>query len=247
MESINEKEPVLHRMRVRLHSSNLPGTEGVFSARTDSEAVLSVEDVCAKLKNRGGFTGDYDDLVSHTRKFLREMAYQLCDGFTVNTEWFSIHPVVGGYFDTVHGDRKPKKHSVTFRFRACEPLNRAADLITLEVEGSESGFIESCFDFESEAAGMVTPGGYFRLSGVKIKVKGNNPDVGVYFVSRADPSERYKVTGYLAANTSRKVTGCVPEMPAGEYGIEVMTQFTVGGIDLQSPRTIASDFTVRVG
>jgi hypothetical protein len=70
--------------------------EGAYIARTDNEASLSVEEVCAALKNRGGFTGSYDDLVEHVKQFFDEAAYQLCGGFAVNTGCFSVHPNVGG-------------------------------------------------------------------------------------------------------------------------------------------------------
>ena len=90
---------VLHKIHVRLYPSNLPQAHGALFARTDSEAVLSVEDVAKELKTRGGFTGNYQDLIAHSRQFLDEMIYQLCDGFAVNLGYFSIHPVVGGFFE----------------------------------------------------------------------------------------------------------------------------------------------------
>jgi len=247
MKSIGDMDDILHRMRVKLHRSNLKGAEGAYMARTDSYAVLSVEDVCAALKKRGGFTGNYGDLVLHVTQFLYEVAYQLCDGFTVNTGLFSVHPVVGGYFDTAHGDREPKKHPVTFRFHSREPLRRLAEHIIVEVEEADGGFIESFLDNESGSVNSTaTPGGHFVLGGNKIKVTGDNPDVGVYFVSKADPSVCLKAAPFLPVNTSRKLVGMVPPLPAGEYGIVVKTQYTVGGINLQKPRTITSDFTIRV-
>jgi hypothetical protein len=75
--------------------------EGEYIARTDNEATLSIEQVCVALKNRGGFTGSYDDLVDHIRQFLAELVHQLCDGFAVNTGYFSVYPFVGGTFDSI--------------------------------------------------------------------------------------------------------------------------------------------------
>jgi hypothetical protein len=75
---------VLHRIRVKLYPNYLPQVEGAYIARTDNEASLTIEQVCAALKNRGGFTGNYDDLVEHVKQFLDEVVYQICDGFAVN-------------------------------------------------------------------------------------------------------------------------------------------------------------------
>jgi len=242
-----EIEEKMHRVRVRLRRNNLPGAVGAFLARTVSEALLSIEEICASLKNRGGFTGNYDDLVSFVKQFLEEVVYLLCNGFAVNMGYFSIHPVVGGYFDTAHGDIEPKEHPITFRFHARKPLRKLSKYIDVEIiKATAGGVIDSFFDVDSEAANKtITPGGLFIVSGDKIKVTGNHPDVGVYFVSRSDPSLRYKVTGALPGNTRSKIIGVVPPLSAGEYVIEVKTQFTPGGINLNEPRTVVSDFTLR--
>jgi hypothetical protein len=45
----------MHKMRAKLYPSYLPGTEGKYIARTANEASVSIEDICASMKNRGGF------------------------------------------------------------------------------------------------------------------------------------------------------------------------------------------------
>ncbi|MDR2194250.1 MAG: hypothetical protein LBP19_07270, partial [Treponema sp.] len=101
MAIINAVTEVLHRIRVKLYPNYLSTIAGAYIARTDSEASLTIEDVCAALKNRGGFTGNYDDLVTHVKQFLDEVAYQLCDGFAVNLLYFLAYPNVGGTFDKI--------------------------------------------------------------------------------------------------------------------------------------------------
>jgi hypothetical protein len=61
--------------------------------------------VCAAAKNRGDFTGNYDDLVEHIKQHFNEATWQLCDGFSVNTECYTpCTPNVGGTFDkTIEG------------------------------------------------------------------------------------------------------------------------------------------------
>ena len=72
----------------------------------------------------------------------------------------------------------------------------------------------------------VTPGGLFSAAGSRIKAAGGSPDCGVWFVSREDPPRRYKVTKALAENAGSKVSGLVPALPAGEYGVEIVTCYT---------------------
>jgi hypothetical protein len=247
MASINDTDQVLHRIRVRLFPSNLSGSKDAYYARTVNEAELTVEDVAAALVKRGGFTGNYNDLIKHIREFFDETAYQLCDGFAVNAGYFSIHPAVGGFFASENED--PRGHPVQFRFRARKPLRDLARYITVEADSTaDSGCIDSFIDIDSgEVNGRVTPGGIFTVTGRKIKVTGSSRDCGLYFVSEADQRRRFKVNRKFAGNVNARVSGIVPALPAGKYHIEIRTQYTVGGIDLKQPRTVASGFAVRAG
>jgi hypothetical protein len=245
MASNNESNLVLHHIRVRLFPSNLPGSKKAWYARTANEAELTIEDVAKAMVERGGFTGNYYDLVKHVREFLDEAAYQLCDGYAINMGYFSIHPVVGGFFASERED--PSGHPVRFRFRARKPLNDIARNIAVDTEpGTGFGNIDSFIDTDSgETNGRVTPGGIFFITGKKIKITGRG-NTGLYFVSKPNPLLRFKAAGSFAANTSTRVSGIVPSLPAGEYRIEIKTQYTIGGIDLKEPRTVTSRFSVYV-
>jgi hypothetical protein len=250
MAPINNVNEVLHRIRVKLYPNFLPRVEGAYIARTDNEAALNIEQVCAALKNRGGFTGNYDDLVEHVRQFFDETVYQLCDGFAVNAGYFSVHPNVGGTFDKVTEGHDTAKHPVTFRFRTRAPLRALAERIVVEVEGlaAVNGYIDEFIDVSSEAINeTLTPGGMFTVSGHKIKVAGDNAAVGVYFVSAANPEQRVKVSGRLAENTMVKLIGVSPpELTAGAYRLEVVTQVSGGSKPLKEPRTIAFEGPLTV-
>jgi len=251
--AINAVKDVLHKIRVKLYRSNLPRARGAYYARPANEAVLSVEDVSSALKNRGGFTGSYYDMVLHVRLFLREMARQLCDGFAVNTGWFSIKPVISGLFESAYEGFDPKEHTITFRFRTGAALRELAREVEIEVDGEAdtAGLIDFFTDVETGLVNKtVTPGGFFKIEGRKMKVTGagaggTGADCGVWFVSKANPKQRYKVERALAENTSAMLIGLVPPLPAGTYSIEIVTRYSIGGIDLKEPKTIKSGFTVK--
>jgi hypothetical protein len=241
MAIINGINEVLHHIRVKLYPNYLSNVEGAYLARTDNEASLSIEAVCAALKNRGGFTGNYDDLVEYVKQFFDEAAYQLCDGFAVNTGYFSVHPNVGGTFDKVTEGRGTEKHPVTFHFRTRAPLRALAEHIIVEVDGlaDVTGYIDEFTDITTESVNdALSPGGMFSIAGHKIKVVGDDPEVGVYFVSEADTTRRVKVSGHLAENTASKLIGVIPALSAGKWKVEVKTQFASGGTRLKEPRII---------
>jgi hypothetical protein len=250
MTIVNHQNEVLHRIRVKLYPNYLPRVEGAYIARTVNEAGLSIEQICAALKNRGGFTGNYDDLVKYVGQFFDEAAYQLCDGFSINTGYFSVHPNVGGTFDSVNGAHDREQHPVTFRFRPLAALRALARHIEVHIEGVADlqGYIGEFLDIATEAVNeTATPGGQFILGGHKVRVFGEDPACGVYFAPEADPAAGVKAAGRLAENAPSKLIGIIPSLSAGAYKVVVKTQYTgSANVALKTPRVIVSSFTLTV-
>jgi hypothetical protein len=62
----------------------------------------------------------------------------------------------------------------------------------------------------------------------------------VYFVNPAAPAQKTKVPGHLADNTASRIVGIIPALAAGQWQVEVVTQFSgSGSTSLKNPRTIA--------
>ena len=239
---------IFHKIRVKLYPNNLPGLEGTYTARTDNEACLTIEQVCAALKVRGGFTGNYNDLVKHVHEFFEEATYQLCDGFAVNTGLFSIHLSIGGVFDSADEPYDPRKNPVEFRFRTCPALHRLAELVDIEIVGlaDTSGYIDEVTDIETGSVNeTVTSGGFFSISGQKTKVVGDDPSIGVYFVSSEDPANEVKVAR-LGHNSSTKLNGIAPRLAGGLWKVAIKTQFNGSSSSiLKKPRTMTSRFELN--
>jgi hypothetical protein len=249
MAIINNVTEVLHRIRAKLYPNYLHGVDGAYIARTDDEASLSIEQICAAMKNRGGYTGSYEDAVEHVKQFFDEAAYQLCDGFSINTGWYSLHPRIGGTWESLTETYSPAKHPVRFTFRALKPLRDLASRIEVLIEGeaATAGYIAEITDITTEAVNeTLTPGGMFSLAGHKIKIAGDNADCGVYFADAANSAQRVKVAGRLAENTPGKIIGIVPALGAGQWRVVLVTQYSTGSNLLKAPRTIefASFLTV---
>jgi hypothetical protein len=249
MAIINNVIEVLHRIRAKLYPNYLHTVEGAYIARTDDEASLSVEQVCAAMKNRGGYTGSYEDAVEHVKQFFDEAAYQLCDGFSVNTGYFSLHPRIGGTWQTPNDPRDSAKHPVRFTFRALKPLRDLASHIEVLIEGvaDTGGYIAEITDITTDAVNeTLTPGGMFALEGHKIKAAGDKPECGVYFVSATDAAQRVKAAGHLADNTASRIVGIIPALAAGQWRVEVVSQFTGSSAALKTPRIIQGGSTLTV-
>ena len=237
---------VMHRIRVKLYPNYLPGGEGTFLTRTDSEAVLDIEQVCAALRERGGYQGDYDHLVYNTKRFFQETAYQLCDGYTVNTGYFSIYPNLGGTLKTPHEKPTPENNPLSFRIRPNKPMREMGETIEVYVDGEadDTAYIETFVDTEEHLVNTAyRPGNMFVIHGSKIKIDGDSPDIGLFLVP-IDGSAEIKVTR-ISENTASKITGIMPDSAGKTVKLVIRTQYAGSNVFLKETRVITSSFTLE--
>jgi hypothetical protein len=240
----------LHRIRVLLYVNNLLGGVGRFFARTANEASLTIEKVCAALKNRGGFLGSFKDLVDNAQWMIDEAIYQLLDGYSVNFfGYFTIYPHVTGTFDSASEPYDKKKNPIKFRFRVGPKLRRLIDEIEVSIEGvaNVSGSIDTYIDTdEDETNGIYVPGNQFVIYGSKIKIEGgNNPNVGLFFVPVGSSGTEARVSR-IAINTPGMLVGVAPHTGAAQNRLEVRTTYSgSGNTPLKEPRTITSQFILE--
>ena len=199
------------------------------------------------MRERGGFKGDYNDLVSNIKRYNDEVAYQLCDGFRVSNEWFTIYPNLGGTFKSVRDTPDPKKHPLTFRFRALTALRKLAESIEVVIDGEAdvNGYIDIFTDTEEHAENSIfVRDNMFVLTGDKIKIEGDDPGIGLFLVPVDSPDNPIKVER-ISENTPSKITGIMPSSKYIVHKLEVRTQFTGDAKTLlKVPRIITSSFTI---
>jgi hypothetical protein len=110
-----------------------------------------------------------------------------------------------------------------------------------------NGFIDYLVDQEEDDFGhnMYLNGSMVAIYGSKIKIAGDNPANGVYFVPVLDPSKAKKMTR-VGENNPSKITGIAPDTEYAQNRIEIRTQFN-GTKDtfLKEPRVITSAFILE--
>jgi hypothetical protein len=243
-----EKHAKLHRIDVVLYPNHLPDVEGKYIARTKNQATVTIEDIGGALRDRAGFSGNLEQLAADLRLFFNEVEYQLADGFTVNLGPFSIHPNVGGTFDSVREGITEEKHPIDFRYRTRAELREVAQFIDVNVVGvAENGaFIDEVYDNASGTANeKMTPGGVIIITGGKIKIAGEAKDTGVYFTAPGSPIITTKVTEHLVENSANKVIAVTPQLPTGKtWTLQVRTQYAGSGTLLKEVRIIPTAFSM---
>ncbi|GMO45467.1 MAG: hypothetical protein Pg6C_07490 [Treponemataceae bacterium] len=105
----------------------------------------------------------------------------------------------------------------------------------------DGAYIDEIADAHTGALNSaVTPGGMVRVTGHKIKAEGGKPEVGVWFVNKADGA-RVKVAENLGLNRAAEVMAQAPALAAGTYALEIVTQYSNGTVLLKEPRTIRAE------
>ena len=235
-------------MKVKLYPNYLNKQKGAYIARTANQKTLSIEDVCTALKTRGGYDGKYEDLVECVYKYYEEAAYQFCNGYGVNNGWYCVGLKLCGFFESVNEAFNKDRHLLCFNFVERALLRKLKERIKIEILGiaDASGYIDAYIDTEDGFTNsQFIPGNMFVIHGYKIKIAGDNPEVGVYFVPLDAPSKAVKVAR-ISENTPSKITGIAPNTYHMNNKVEIRTQFSGNNSDLlKTVRIIESRFVLE--
>jgi len=238
----------LHTIKAALYDNVLTPNTNDFMARVSSERSLNVKDVCRAAKTRGGADISADAMEHAVNLFLKEMGYSLCDGFSINTGWFTASVSIKGVFDSPTEKFNAAKHTVMFDFKQGSLLRKELGAVTVNITGvaDTSAYIAQATDVKTGSVNdMLTPGRNLRISGSKIKIDGENPENGVFFVNQ-ETQERTRVDiTDVATNNPSEVMIIIPELAAGAYRLEIVTQYS-SGKNLKQPRKAAFDRVLTV-
>ncbi|MDP9958040.1 hypothetical protein J2X97_003714 [Epilithonimonas hungarica] len=242
--------PILHKIKAYLYDNLLTkDNPNDFIARTISERSLSVKQICEAAVNRGGADVTAAAMEHATELFLKEMAYQLCDGYSINTGYFTAGTQIRGVFDSPTETFNSQKHSILFQFNQGEKLRAEIPNIEINILGvaDATSAILQVKDVKTGTINdLLTPGHAIKISGSKIKVAGEDKANGIYFVN-TDTDDRTQVgLSDVVNNNPSELIIIAPTLSAGTYRLEVVTQFTSNSILLKEPRTAAFDKILTV-
>jgi len=238
----------LHKIKAYLYDNALTENPNDFVARVSSERSLSVKDICTSAVTRGGADISAASMEHAVNLWLKEMAYNLCDGFSVNTGYFTANANIKGVFNSPKENFDPKKHTLLFDFVQGTQLRKEIDSVEVSILGvaDTTLSVAQVTDVKTGSVNdLLTANRNLRIAGSKIKITGDNPANGIYFVN-TETNARTKVDlTDIVTNNPSELLIVIPALPAGTYNIEVITQYAVGSL-LKEPRTFAFDKTLTL-
>ena len=182
---------------------------------------------------------------------LKDIAIErLLAGATVNFGIGHFNLSIEGVFIGDDAQWDSTKHRVTITITPTAELRAAIREVKVNVRGmAASGMaINTITDVASgEVNARLTPGGAVNLTGSKIKVMGDNPACGISLTNEDDGTATTVPMNAIALNNPSKITFVAPAtLPAGNYKLSIVTQFSNSTQLLKEPRTYVFDHTLTV-
>lgn len=240
---------ILHKIKANLYPNLLTEDPNDYAARVISERTLNVKEICKGAVTRGGAPTTAEAMEHNVNLFLKEMTYQLSDGYSVNTGYFTANALIRGVFNSPTETFNTDKHAILYQFNQGDLLRRELPNISVEITGvaDTSINITEVVDVKTGSVNdLITPGRNLRIKGYKLKIAGENRGVGVCFVNQTT-QERIKVDPTdVVTNNPAELIIITPSMAAGTYALEVISQFSGTNVLLKEPRTATLDKPLTV-
>ncbi|MDR1221140.1 MAG: DUF4469 domain-containing protein [Treponema sp.] len=187
------------------------------------------------------------DIISVLEAEKQVVADVVAEGGAVTTELFNAFPSISGVFDSPDAPFDPAKHKAHIKLHPGIALrNAVADIKTKRVAAVVTGtVITAVTDLKTGAINeTLTPGRDMKVSGVKLRIAGTDPAVGLYFVPAAGDAVKADISDVVVNNPSELIA-LVPALPAGTYRVRIATQYTSGKL-LKAPHTFTFDKELTV-
>lgn len=185
------------------------------------------------------------DIVAVFNNMEETAAYIIENGDTFNLPLihtsFSITGVFKGATDSFDAER----HKIKVNVRKGLVLRNAEKRIKISKVNAPSPqpqIIEIKDSVRGTSDNILTSRGAVEIAGINIKITGDNPEIGLYFVAE-DGTESKAVT--IISNKPSQIIALIPSLAAGKYKIKLLTQFSGSNL-LKEPKIVVSPkvFTV---
>jgi len=239
---------ILHKIKAWLYDNPLTDDPNDYVARVSSERSLSVADICGSAVSRGGADTSAQTMEHNVKLFLKEMAYLLCDGYSVNTGYFTTSMLIKGVFNSPTEPFNADKHTLVFQFNQGDTLRGELASVGVDIMGvADSGTtIAQVTDVKTGSVNdTVTPNRNLKIRGSKIKLAGDSPNVGVFFINQTTGASTRVDSADVVTNNPSELIIVIPQLAAGKYQLQVVTQFS-GNALLKDPRSVMFDKVLTV-
>ena len=160
----------------------------------------------------------------------------LSDGNTASTPLVNFGFSISGVFEGAMDSFDPSRHKLNINATKGVRARNAEKRVKLEKTNAvvPMPLIQEAKDCVSGSYnGKLTPGGVIELRGNTLRIDGDKPECGLWFVFEDGTETRATV---IIENKPSRIIAMIPMLMSGEYNVKIVTQHT-GGKLLKTPKT----------
>ena len=186
------------------------------------------------------------DILAVLNLFEETVAGILADGNTVTTPLFNTSFSISGVFEGAMDTFDPSRHKLNINLTKGTMLRDAEKRVKLEKTTAVAPMplIQEVKDSISGSYNSkLTPGGVIELRGNTLKIDGDKPECGLWFVFEDGTETKSAV---IIENKPSRIIALIPNLVVGEYNVKIVTQYSTGGSVLKTPKTYVFTKTLIV-
>ena len=199
--------------------------EDNYSARVLTERTVNQEALIEKMLSKRNLVSK-TDIVAVLNSYYEEIIQCIQEGDSLNLPLVNIGYSISGVFDTEDDNFNPDKHKLHVNLNGGKLVNEIKHQIPLKkvIAPSVGTTINTFKDITTQTINTtITPSGIFELNGFRLRIAGDQPEVGLYLVAENGTETQIN---YIAQNSHRKIIGQLPALASGVYRIRIKTQAT---------------------
>jgi nucleoid DNA-binding protein len=206
-----------------------------YSAQAHSVASLDKEAIITRMLNRGTLL-TRTDILAVLNGFEETVAAAILDGNSVNLPLFNTAFSISGVFETPLDTFDGNRHKLNINLTKGILLRDVERKVKFEKTTNPTP-LPQIQELRDSVSGTVneklTANGVVELRGYNLKIDGDLPACGLWFVSDSGAEIKAEV---IIENKPSKIIAMIPPLSDGNYQVKVVTQYTGGGKFLKIPK-----------
>ena len=207
---------------------------------------LNIDELINRILDRGT-TLTKTDLLAVFHIANEEVAKASAKGETINLPLFNTSFSISGVYDSALDTFDGNRHKLNLNLTKGVLLREAEKQVKLVKTTTVAPLpnIMEVMDFKSGTVNdRLTPDGVVEARGFNLKIDGDDPACGLWFVSE-DGQQQLKSEIFID-NKPAKVTAFIPILSTGNWQLKVVTQFSNSGVALKTPKTFVYPVYLKV-
>jgi len=195
-----------------------------YVAKTQVNNSLSMEDIFDLMTSRGSTITKAEGLAV-MEEFFNAVGQAVKNGSSIKTPLFNILPSISGVFNSPEDRFDPLRHQVRVRINPGKRLKEMEPEIVVNKIPAQKRkpVLLNYIDVKTGRTNEeITPGQAANITGDLLKFNEQDPEQGVFFINTLT-REVFKLPGNLMQNRAKELIFMNPELPSGEYTVEVRT------------------------